>query len=495
MSFINSTVPIDPEYSVPSQIPATNIQAILANPQLVQRLQSQGVDPYAYADQLAQQQSALAYSQHMMDVLAGLTSGGGGGSNPVLDDLARQGINNDRSYLQTLMDLAGKKSGLTADQYKAQLDQLQNQSVANNYAKQLLGIQGANTKLDLSRLGLKDADVADTITKLGYQMQSLGFDAQDIRGAIQSLGLDKAQLGNALTRLGLQRQDIGVQRAQALTQHDSTQRQLTSDATARGAVNSEGFKSGLSTNDTQYQQAIQRLGLSEQGIGTQESDIGLQGQQLDIQGNKLQNDLSRNALAQQGTQTDIGTANRQYQYTNLDRQQVMNALQGLGIQTDQLNLKDSDIALARRLLGLQNQADIYQQYGDIAQLNNQLTALDLKEQGIGQSAGGGGADNSGTILALQAGAQANQLAGNINSLTGAFGRQALGALSATTPPVTGGFGSAAGPLGSLTNPSYNPFQNGTYVNTGSNPYYGDINSSPGFTTSYHNQLAGRAPLS
>lgn len=446
-----------------------SIQDVLNDPQAVSILEQAGIDPYAQADNQASMQSDLAYQQHVMDVLAGLGNGGGGGGNPYLDDLARQGVANDQSYLDVLSKLAGGKTTRTQQAYGIQQGQLGNQALGNKYDKSLLGIQGANTKLDLARLGLKQSDVTDAITKLGLQLKSQGYDAEDIKGAINSLGLDKAQLGNAMTRLGLQRQDIGVQRARASSTQQTTERNLFSDATARGAVSSVGLKANLSDNDIAYQQALQQLGIAESGIGTQESDIGYQGQQLDIKGNQLQNDLNRNQLAQQGTQTDIGTTQRQYQGIDLDRQQVQNALKGLGIQMDQLNLKDSDIAYAKQLLGLQNQGDVAQQYGDMAQLNNQQEALRLKGLGIGQSAGGG-QDNAGTLAALQAGGQLNSLQNQITNSNQAFIRNALGAIS--NYGVNGGFGSQAGSLQSLSQPTWFP----TTPNAGPVTGFGGIGS-------------------
>lgn len=450
----------------------SNIQAILGNPQLVAQLQAGGIDPYAYADQQAQIQSQLAYSQNAMQILAGLGSGGGG-SNPVLDDLAHQGVANDQSYLGTMTALANKKPGLTNAAYQAQLGQLANQSQGNAYDKQLLGIQAANTKMDSARLDLKSQDVGDAITKLGFQLTSLGYDKQDVLGAIDSLGLDKQQLGNAMQRLGLQHQDIGVQKEQAGSTHETQQRNLFSDATARGAVQSVGLKANLGDNDTAYQQALSRLNIADTGVNTQESDNRLQGQQLDIQGGKLRNDYSRLGLQEAGVNTDINTTNRQYQSIDMDRQQVANALKGLGIQMDQLGLKDSDLGYAKQLLGIQNQGDQLQQYGDLAQLNNQATALSLKDQGIGQSAGGGN-DNAGTLAALQYGQQVNQLQNQQNSLTGQFSRGALGAIAQYG--VNGGFGSQAGALPSLSSGTgFNPYaayqpqtpvqmSNGAYAN-------------------------------
>lgn len=362
----------------------SNIQSILANPSLVAQLQAGGVDPYAFADQQASAQSDLAYAQHIQEVLSGINFGGGGGSNPILDDLARQGITNDQSYLDVLSQLAQKKVGLTGQTYKAQLAQLTNAGIDNNFAKQLLGIQGSNTKLDMARLGLKQQDVTDAITKLNLGLENLGF-----------------------------------QREGAANTEATQERNIRSDATARGALGSAGTGASLSDNEKQYQLALKDIGNREAGV-----------------------------------RTDIGTTQRQFSAIDLDRQQVQNALKGLGIQTDQLNLKDSDIALAKQLLGLQNQGDQMQQYGDMAQLNNQQEALRLKGLGIGVSSGAGGGDAAGTLAALQAGAQANSLANNLNSLTGSFGRQALGALGNYYSQQS--FGSAAGPLGSLSSPLNSP---------------------------------------
>lgn len=466
----------------------SNIQAVLANPQLVAQLQAGGIDPYAYADQIAANNSALAYNQNAMQILAGLSSGGGG-SNPVLDDLARQGITNDQSYLDVLTGIANKKPGLTNSAYQAQLGQLVNQGQGNAYDKQLLGIQAANTKMDSARLNLKDQDVNDAVTKLGFMAQANGLDQQDVMGALKSLGLDRQQLGNAMQRLGLQHQDIGVQREQAGSTHDTAQRSMFSDATARGAVQSVGLKAGLSDNDTAYQQALSRLNIADTGVSTQESDNQLQGQQLDIQGNKLGNDLTRAQLTGQGIQTDIGTTNRQHQSIAMDRTQVANALKGLGIQLDQLNLKDSDLGYAKQLLGIQNQGDQLQQYGDLAQLNNQAEALRLKGLGIGQSAGGGN-DNAGTLAALQYGQVVNQLQNQNASLTGQFGRGALGAIS--NYGINGGFGSQAGLNPSATSPSsFTPFGSFSGVPQSTQAQQ---NSGLGYNPNYSSPLGGGGRL-
>jgi hypothetical protein len=147
-------------------------------------------------------------------------------------------------------------------------------SVTLSKAPQLLGLQAQQQghRSELARVGaMGNLSRQEMQSQAGFGQRGVGLDRQ-------SLGLQQQQLGREqgfgdrerdliFQLLGLEEEGIGLGETGAKQQHQRAQRGTVSDATARGAYGSPGYKAALAEHDEDLGGRMGEFGLQRQGVG------------------------------------------------------------------------------------------------------------------------------------------------------------------------------------------------------------------------------------
>ncbi len=127
--------------------------------------------------------------------------------------------------------------------------------------------------------------------------------------ALQSalLGLSGQDLGLQRQQLGLRGQSLDITQQQEQQAADQALQGAQSSATARGAINTQGYGQQRGYINQNLQNQLAQLGLSRQGLGLQGQGLDIQGQRLGVEGQQQQigDILQTGSLADQMAQLNI----------------------------------------------------------------------------------------------------------------------------------------------------------------------------------------------
>lgn len=226
-----------------------------------------------------------------------------------------------------------------------------NYGVQNRYNQQDIGFANQDYNLAMQGVGLDR-------NRIQQQANALGRDyATDVKGLNLNYDQYARQMAMQPQLRGLQNQLFGLSEADINRESQRSIRGLTSDATARGALGSQGYQQAMGYERAELADALSGLGVNKKQYDIQQTEteakVNDQYKQYQLDFEKLNNSLRK---GNEGIQQADQALNLQAQKLGLSNQQAVaninRAIEQLGISYAG-NANQIALELAKQDAGLQ----------------------------------------------------------------------------------------------------------------------------------------------